>query len=216
MRIIGGRFKGRVLSGPKGPGLRPTSDRLRETIFNILDHRLGVPVEGARVTDLFAGTGALGLEALSRGAAHVLFVDDGPEARALLRANVEALGVAGLTRIFRRDATRMGEAAGAPVSLAFLDPPYGRDLAGAALLSLHIGGWLAPGATCVVEEAADADVGVPDAFALLDQRRQGDTAVRFLAYAPAGAPPPSLTDRSVSAIGTRHAAMTPSAKKTSM
>lgn len=185
MRIIGGRFKGRVLSGPKGPGLRPTSDRLRETVFNIIEHGLSVPIEGARVIDLFAGTGALGLEALSRGAAHTLFVDDGAEARALLRANIEALGVAGVSRIFRRDATRLGEAAGAPVSLAFLDPPYGRDLAGAALLSLHVGAWLAPGATCVVEEATAAAFDAPDAFALLDERRQGDSAIRFLAYEPA-------------------------------
>ena len=124
------------------------------------------------------------MEALSRGAAYTLFVDDGAEARALLRANVEALGVAGVSRIFRRDATRLGEAAGAPASLAFLDPPYGRDLAGAALLSLHAGAWLAPGATCVSEEAAGAEFNPPDAFGLLDERRQGDTAIRFLAYAP--------------------------------
>lgn len=184
MRVIGGRFKGRTLDGPKGPGLRPTSDRLRETVFNILEHGLGVDLAGVRVVDLFAGTGALGLEALSRGAAHALFVDDGAEARALLRANVEALGVAGLSRIFRRDATALGDAPGAPFTLAFLDPPYGRDLAGAALLSLHGGRWLAPGAVCVVEEAARTEVAVPEPFAVLDERRQGDTVVRFLGYAP--------------------------------
>lgn len=185
MRVVGGRFKGRALQGPKGPGLRPTSDRLRETVFNVLDHGLGASVDGARVIDLFAGTGALGLEALSRGASHALFVDHGVEARALLRANIEALGVAGLSRVLRRDATRLGDApAGAPFALAFLDPPYGRDLAGPALLALHAGRWLAPGAVCAVEEAARAGLAVPESFALLDERRQGDTAVRFLRYAP--------------------------------
>src|SRR5918912_4189353 len=119
MRIVGGRFRGRPLAGPKSAAIRPTSDRLRETIFNVLAHAYGDPVAGARVLDLFAGTGALGLEALSRGAAFALFVDEGAEARALLRANVEALGLGGVTRIFRRDATRLGPAHPlAPFSLA--------------------------------------------------------------------------------------------------
>ncbi len=172
-----------MLAGPTGPGLRPTADRLRETIFNILDHGLGVGLDGARVLDLFAGTGALGLEALSRGAAHALFVDNGVEARALLRANIEALGVAGLSRVFRRDATALGEAPATPFTLAFLDPPYDRGLAGGALASLNTGDWLAPGAVCVVEEGARAEVAAPDPFTLLDERRQGDTVVRFFGYA---------------------------------
>src|SRR5215475_5088211 len=108
MRIVGGRLRGRALAAPKSQGIRPTADRLRESLFNILAHAHGDPVSGARVLDLFAGTGALGLEALSRGAAFALFVDDGAEARALLRQNVEALGLAAATRIFRRDATRLG------------------------------------------------------------------------------------------------------------
>ena len=129
MRIVGGRFRGRTLSAPKSQAIRPTADRLREALFNILTHSYGDPVEGARVLDLFAGTGALGLEALSRGAAFVLFVDDGAEARALLRGNVDALGAGGATKVYRRDATRLGPAHPMePFSLVFLDPPYGKGL----------------------------------------------------------------------------------------
>ena len=136
MRIVGGRWGGRTLQGPKRDGIRPTSDRLREALFNILAHAYGDPVSGARVLDLFAGSGALGLEALSRGAAFVLFVDDGAEARALIRQNVETLGAAGVTRIFRRDATRLGDVhPNEPFSLVFLDPPYGKGLAEKALAS---------------------------------------------------------------------------------
>ena len=137
--------------------IRPTADRLRESLFNILIHAYGDPVTGARVLDLFAGTGALGLEALSRGAAFALFVDDGVEARALLRQNVEALGVAGVTRIFRRDATKLGPAHPVePFGLAFADPPYGKGLAEKALASARDGGWLAKDALIVVEESAEA------------------------------------------------------------
>src|SRR3954467_1254264 len=136
MRIVGGRLRGRALAAPKSQAIRPTADRLRESLFNILIHAYGDPVTGARVLDLFAGTGALGLEAVSRGAAFVLFVDDGAEARALLRANVEALGLGGTTRIFRRDAPRLGAAHPVePFALVFLDPPYGRGLAAPALTS---------------------------------------------------------------------------------
>src|SRR3569833_4491813 len=110
MRVVGGRLRSRPIAGPKGDGLRPTADRLRESLFNILAHGYGNPVEGARVLDLFAGTGALGLEALSRGAAYVLFVDDGVESRALLRGNVDALGAGGATKVYRCDATRLGPA----------------------------------------------------------------------------------------------------------
>src|SRR5207302_8592909 len=129
-----------------------TADRLRESLFNILTHAYGDAVGGARVLDLFAGTGALGLEAISRGAAFALFVDDSAEARALIRANVEALGLGGVTRLFRRDATRLGVARPVePFALAFLDPPYGRGLAERALASARDGGWLAPEALMVVE-----------------------------------------------------------------
>lgn len=152
---------------------RPTSDRLREALFDVLAHRYDDPVPGGRVIDLFAGTGALGLEALSRGAAHALFVEDGTEARALIRDNVEALGVAGLCRIFRRDATRLGDVQAAPFDLAFLDPPYGRGLGEAALVSLRDGRWLAPAALCVLEDAAAAVTAVPDGFTLVERREAG-------------------------------------------
>src|SRR5947209_12373074 len=156
MRITGGRFGGRILKAPASRAIRPSADRLRESLFNALIHRPHNPVEGADVVDLFAGTGALGLEALSRGAASALFVDNGVEARALLRANVEALGVAGITRIFRRDATRLGDAPEpGRFRLAFLDPPYVQGLAPPALRALRDGGWLCEGALTIVEERAD-------------------------------------------------------------
>ncbi len=130
MRIVGGALRGRKLTGPKSLSIRPTSDRLRETIFDILAHAYPGSIEDASVIDLFAGAGALGLEALSRGAARALFVDQGAEARALLRQNIEALGLGGVTRVFRRDATRLGLAPKAErFGLAFLDPPYGQNLA---------------------------------------------------------------------------------------
>ena len=173
MRIVGGRFRGRTLRAPADDATRPTSDRLRETLFDVLAHRYGDPVTGARVIDLFAGTGALGLEALSRGAAHALFVEDGGPARALIRDNVEALGVAGLCRIFRRDATKLGTVQAAPFDLAFLDPPYGQGLGQAALASLRDGQWLTPGALCILEEAAAATVTPPDGFALVERREAG-------------------------------------------
>src|SRR5277367_2151521 len=155
MRVVGGSLRGRALAVPKSQLIRPTADRLREALFNILVHAYDNPIAGARVLDLFAGTGALGIEALSRGAAFALFVDEGAEARALLRENVASLGLGGTTRIFRRDATRLGPAHPVePFSLAFLDPPYGKDLATAALVSARAGGWFMPDALIVVEEAA--------------------------------------------------------------
>ncbi len=166
--------------------VRPTSDRLRESLFNILAHAYGDLLEGGRVIDLFAGTGALGLESLSRGAHFVLFVDDGAEARALLRANVDALGVGGRTKIFRRDATKLGAApAGEPFTIAFLDPPYGHDLAPRALASLRDGGWLAPGALVLVEEAADAQIEPPSGYETIERRAYGDTQVLFLRHVKA-------------------------------
>src|SRR5579862_5860120 len=146
MRVVGGRLRGRALAAPKSSAIRPTADRLRESLFNILVHAYDDPIAGARVLDLFAGTGALGIEALSRGAAFTLFVDDGAEARALLRENATSLGLGGTSRIFRRDATRLGPAYPVePFSLAFLDPPYGQGLAERSLASAHAGGWLTPG-----------------------------------------------------------------------
>jgi 16S rRNA (guanine966-N2)-methyltransferase len=184
MRIVGGALRGRVLKTPKTQSVRPTSDRLRESIFDILHHAYDDPVSGATVVDVFAGTGALGFEALSRGAARALFVDDGAEARALLRANVETLGLGGVTRVFRRDATKLGAApAGETFSLAFLDPPYGKGLADLALAGLVAGGWLAPGALLVIEEDASAQMTLPAALETLDQRRYGDTQI-VIAQAP--------------------------------
>jgi len=184
MRIVGGRLGGRTLAAPKSQAIRPTSDRLRESLFNILAHGYGDPITGARVLDLFAGTGALGLEAMSRGAAFALFIDDGAEARALMRQNVEALGLGGVTRIFRRDATRLGAVhPNAPFGLVFLDPPYRKGLAEKSLASLRDGGWLAPDALVIVEEAADAGFVPPHGFEEVERRRYDDTEFTFLRVA---------------------------------
>ena len=181
MRVVGGRLRSRPLAGPKSHALRPTADRLREALFNILLHGYGDPVTGARVLDLFAGTGALGIEAISRGASYALFVDDGVEARALLRDNIESLGLGGVTRIFRRDASRLGPAHPLePFTLAFLDPPYGKGLAEKAMTSARDGGWLKPGALVVVEEAADAGFKAPEGFEELERRQYDDTELVFL------------------------------------
>lgn len=181
MRIVGGRLGGRTLASPRSQAIRPTADRLRESLFNILVHAYGDPVTGARVLDLYAGTGALGLEALSRGAAFALFVDDAAEARALLRENIAALGLGGVTRIFRRDATRLGPAHPVePFSIAFLDPPYRKGLAEKALVSARDGGWLTQGALVVVEEAADAAFMTPAGFEEAERRRYDDTEAVFL------------------------------------
>jgi len=181
MRVVGGKLRSRPIAGPKSDAVRPTSDRLREALFNILMHAYGDPVAGARVLDQFAGTGALGIEAVSRGASYALFVDEGVEARALLRQNVETLGLGGVTRIFRRDATRLGPAHPLePFDLVFLDPPYGRGLAEKALASAREGGWLKPQALIVVEEAADAGFTAPEGFEELERRTYDDTEFVFL------------------------------------
>lgn len=182
MRIVSGRFKGRGLTAPRTQAVRPTSDRLRETIFNVLAHAYGDPVTGARVLDLFAGTGALGLEALSRGAAYALFVDDSAEGRGLVKANIDLLGVAGITKVFRRDATKLGPAhPNAPFSLVFCDPPYGKGLAPPALAAALKGGWLATGALVLVEEGVGAEVPPPDGFSVVELREYGDTRLHVLA-----------------------------------
>ena len=183
MRVVGGKLRGRALATPRSQAVRPTADRLRETLFNILAHAYDDPVRDARVLDLFAGTGALGIEAASRGAAFVLFVDDGAEARALIRQNVETLGLGGVTRIFRRDAAKLGPAHPLePFSLAFLDPPYGKGLAEQALASAKEGGWLTPGALAVVEESVEAKFTAPDGFAELERRAYGDSELIFLRH----------------------------------
>jgi 16S rRNA (guanine966-N2)-methyltransferase len=185
MRIIGGQFRGKRLVGPGAAGggeahLRPTPDRARESLFNLLahgDYGDPPPPEGRRVLDLFAGTGALGLEALSRGAARVLFIDDFATARALIRDNVDALGVIGQTKIWRRDATKLGPSRGEPFDLVFADPPYGKGLGVLALASAWQGGWIAPGAIIVLEHGADDEVPAATWLQIADQRRYGETAI---------------------------------------
>lgn len=181
MRIVGGAHRGTRLSGP-APGdrrIRPTSDRVRESLFNLLAHRPeGDPVAGARVLDLFAGTGALALEALSRGAEAAVLVERAPDAAALIEANVARLRLADRARLLRRDAARLGPCPGAPFGLAFLDPPYGRSLGERAVASALAGGWLAPGAFVVWEESAPP--AVPPGLTLLDSRRYGDTMIALL------------------------------------
>ena len=185
MRVVGGRLRGRNLASPSSRDIRPTADRLRESVFNILIHGYGDPITDARVLDLFAGTGALGIEAISRGAKFALFVDNGAEARALMRDNVEALGLGGVTKVYRRDATNLGPAHPMePFSLVFLDPPYAKGLANQALVSLRDGGWLTSGALIVVEEAKVAEIEGPEGFAELERRAYDDTEFVFLRFGP--------------------------------
>jgi len=181
MRVVGGELKGRNIVAPASRDIRPTADRLRESVFNILVHAYDDPFQDARVLDLFAGTGALGIEAISRGAVFTLFVDNGAEARALLRNNVEALALGGVTKVYRRDATDLGPAHPMePFSLVFLDPPYGKGLAEKALASLRDGGWLKPKALLVVEEAIAAAFAAPDGYEELERRVYDDTEFVFL------------------------------------
>jgi 16S rRNA (guanine966-N2)-methyltransferase len=181
MRVVGGRLRGRALAPPKSQAIRPTADRLRESLFNILTHAYGDPISDARVLDLFAGTGALGIEALSRGAAFALFIDDSAEARALMRENVTALGLGGTSRIFRRDATKLGPVYPLPpFSFAFLDPPYGHGLAEKSLASARAGEWFTADAFIVVEEAAKAKFAAPEGFVELERRDYDDTEFVFL------------------------------------
>ena len=181
MRIVGGKFKGHSIAPPSGAATRPTSDRVRESIFNILAHGIeGLEIEGARVLDVFAGTGAMGLEAISRGARFCQFVDDATEARGLIRRNADALGVIGLAKIWRRDATNLGPCAPQPgFDLVFADPPYNMGLGEKALAALVKGGWLNPHAIVVLEESLKAELPDVTGLILLDQRDYCDTRVRF-------------------------------------
>ncbi len=181
MRIVAGRLKGRPLAEPPSDAIRPTSDRVREAVFNILEHGIdGASITDARVFDLFAGTGALGLEALSRGAKSCLFVDRDPAARAVIRTNIERLGLGGVTRILNADATDLGISRNRNTfSLVFLDPPYGQSLGEAALRSALDNGWLEPGAIIVAEEATPTPIAFPDGIVELDRRTYGGTEVGF-------------------------------------
>lgn len=187
MRIVAGRFKGRPIAAPEGRHTRPTGDRAREAMFNVLAHAAWSPgVEGRRVLDLFAGSGALGLEALSRGAAFALFVETDPAARGAIRDNIEAFGLFGVARIHRRDATDLGvkpAGLGAPFDLVFLDPPYGQGLAERTLQRLKPGAWIGDDAVVVLECGADETPTTPG-FELLDERLYGAAKVLFLKPTP--------------------------------
>jgi len=184
VRIVAGKFRGKALLSPEDQSIRPTADRAREAVFNILASRLGPGLDGRRVLDLFAGTGALGLEALSRGAAFVVFVDTGAEARGLVRDHIEAFGAGGVTKLLRRDATDLGPAGtlGA-FDVVFLDPPYGKGLGERALVSARAGGWIAPDAVIVLEEGRDVVVDLPPGFTVDDRREYGAAAVHFISLA---------------------------------
>ena len=187
MRITSGQFRGKPIHAPEGRATRPTSDRARQAVFNILQHAPWSPgLQDARILDLFAGSGALGLEAVSCGAAFCLFVDNDEAARGAIRDNVEALGLFGATRIHRRDATDLGArpaSAGAAFGLAFLDPPYGAGLGERALASLACNGWLEPGAMCMLERGTGEPPFSATGFELLDQRVYGVAKVSFLRFA---------------------------------
>jgi 16S rRNA (guanine966-N2)-methyltransferase len=187
MRIVSGDFRGKALATPPGQGTRPTSDRARQAIFNILEHAAWSPgVRDARVIDLFAGSGALGFEALSRGAAFCLFVETDEDARGAIRENVDALHLFGRTRVHRRDATNLGQRPGADgpaFDLAFLDPPYAKGLGEVALERLAAGAWLAPGAIVVFERGVGEPPFEVAGFTPLDARDYGAARVHFLRYA---------------------------------
>jgi 16S rRNA (guanine966-N2)-methyltransferase len=188
MRIVAGTFRGRPLVAPKGQSTRPTADRTRQAMFNVLEHAPWAPaLEGARVLDVFAGSGALGLEAISRGAGFCLFLEREGAGRAAIRDNAEALGVTGRIRIERRDATTLGARAsgdGPPYDLVLLDPPYGQGLGEATLARLTGGGWLADGAIAVVERGIADPAVVPAGFEPLDERLWGAARVSFLRASP--------------------------------
>ena len=181
MRVVGGEFRGRPLATPRNADIRPTTDRTREALFNVLAHRFPERLADARVLDLFAGTGALGVEALSRGAAFCMFIENSAEGRGLIRDNVEALGLGGRTKVFRRDATALGPAGTvAPFDLVFADPPYGRGLGEKALSAAATNAWLRPDALFVLEEAAASKLDLPGGFVVVEERSYGETVICFI------------------------------------
>ena len=181
MRIVGGAHRGVSLSCPKGTLTRPTSDRVRESLFNILSHNFEtLNWDELRVLDLFAGTGALGLEAISRGASFCIFVEQSADVRGIIRENVEKLNLTGRTRIFRRDATKLGDSGtSGKFDLIFSDPPYGKSLGEKSMIEALQGGWLSENAVFVLEEASRSEIDIPDGFRLVDQREYGDTTLYF-------------------------------------
>ena len=187
MRIIGGQFSGRNIIAPKGMTARPTAGRTREALFNILSARSDVDFDGARIIDLFAGSGALGLEAMSRGGQWCLFVETDADARGAIRDNIEAFALFGVTRIHRRSATDLGPkpaSAGEPFTLAFLDPPYGKDLCAPAMEMLDAGGWLSPGAVVVAEQGKDETPAAVAKFTEDDRRIYGAAQIGVYLYTP--------------------------------
>lgn len=183
MRIVGGEFRGRRIAAPSGQNTRPTTDRTRESLFNILSHRSDFALEGARVLDLFAGSGALGFEAISRGAAFCLFVDTDAGARGAIRDNVETLGLFGNTRIHRRPADALGTkpaGVGARFDLCFMDPPYRKGLIAKTITTLHEGEWLAPGALIIAEHESGLEIAPPEGWHAEEVRSFGDTEISFL------------------------------------
>ena len=181
MRIISGKFKGTQLKPPQNNLIRPTTDRVRETIFNVLIHQANFTIENARVLDLFAGSGANGLEAISRGAKYCLFIDSSASSRALIRTNIEKLNLEGLTKIYRRDSTRLGIIGNLkPFDLIFLDPPYRKGLGELALISAYNGNWLAPKSFCVLEEDSKSNIDIPNGFKIAKSKICGDSQLLFL------------------------------------
>lgn len=186
MRIVGGRLKGRTLTAPAGPGVRPTSDRARESLFNVLSHGTGVEFDGITVVDVFAGSGALGLEAMSRGATHGVFIDSDERALSSVRRNAGPMGLGRDVTVLRLDATRLPpppRAAKVPAALAFLDPPYNSGLVPPALLGLAAKGWLAADAVVVAEVAAKEPLDAPKDYEILDERTWGAARMVILGRA---------------------------------
>ncbi|MGG7516419.1 16S rRNA (guanine(966)-N(2))-methyltransferase RsmD [Allorhizobium undicola] len=185
MRIVAGEFRGRTIASPKSNAIRPTIDRTRESLFNIITHAHPESLDGTRILDLFAGTGAVGLEALSRGCRAALFVENSVEGRGLLWENIDSFGLHGRAKILRRDATDLGPVnTMEPFHLLFADPPYGKGLGEKAFAAAHKGGWLVPGALAILEERGDVEVAVEPPFALAETRTFGDTRIHFYNYRP--------------------------------
>jgi 16S rRNA (guanine966-N2)-methyltransferase len=186
VRIVGGEFRGRSLATPKSDAIRPTSDRTRESLFNILAHAYADVLDGGRILDIFAGTGAVGIEALSRGCRSALFIENDVEGRGLIWDNIEAFGLQGRARILRRDATQIGKPGTMePFDFVFADPPYGKGLGEKALAGAGEGGWIKPGALVILEERADVDPVLPATFQTVETRTFGDTRMHFYRYQPA-------------------------------
>lgn len=179
MRIIAGKYRGRKLETPSDMDVRPTTDKMRERVFSMLQHARYPALHGAQVMDVFAGTGALGLEALSRGAAHVTFVEKSPKSIALLNKNIAAMKVEQDTTLIKSRATSL-QAATTPCDFIFMDPPYGRDLLAPSIACLLEGGWLADGGVIIAEMKSDETFDVPAGLTLIDERKQGIQRVVFL------------------------------------